>query len=44
MDLIKLFRVLVDRALFSPMFLTLTLYLLSRLQGENHQVALDITK
>jgi len=36
-------RVLVDRALFSPVFLTLTLYLLSRLQGENHQVALDIT-
>lgn len=39
----SILKVLVDRALFSPVFLTLTLYLLSRLQGENHQVALDIT-
>jgi len=36
-------KVLVDRALFSPAFLTLTLYLLSRLQGKKHQEALDIT-
>jgi len=39
----SILKVLFDRALFTPVFLTLTLYLLSRLQGEKHQEALELT-
>lgn len=37
-------RVLTDRAVFSPTFLFLTLYLLSRLQGQSHKSSMDLTK
>jgi len=37
-------RVLTDRLVFSPCFLLLTLYVLSRLQGENHNAAMDTTR
>jgi len=37
-------RVLTDRLVFAPCFLFLTLYVLSRLQGEDHQSALDSTR
>jgi hypothetical protein len=36
------YRILTDRIVFSPVFLVITLYLLSRLQGVSHGDAVQV--